>query len=131
MDTTRGLILLAHGSRDARWREPVQAVARRVAELDGTLLVRCAYLELTPPDLRTAAIDLIASGVRTISVLPLFLGLGKHLREDLPQLVAQLREAHPAVTFSLGQAVGEAPEVIDLLARMAVRSCAKGANSID
>lgn len=131
MNATRGLILFAHGSRDARWREPVEAVARRVAELDAGLGVRCAYLEFVLPDLPSAAMELIALGARSISVMPLFLGIGKHLREDLPQLVAQLRAAHPAVTFSLGQAVGEAPELVDLLARMAVRASAKAATSID
>lgn len=127
MNATRGLILFAHGSRDARWREPVEAVARRVAELEPELGVRCAYLELIPPDLPAAAMQLIAAGARFISVLPLFLGMGKHLREDLPRLVAQLRSAHPEVTFALRHAVGEAPELIDLLARMAVRDAAKAA----
>lgn len=123
MVATRGLIVFAHGSRDARWSEPVQAVARRAAELDPGLGVRCAYLELVPPTLPSAAIELIADGARSICVMPLFLGIGKHLREDLPQLLAQLRAAHPAVSFSLGQAIGEAPELIDLLARMALRDC--------
>ncbi len=131
INRTRGLILFAHGARDARWREPVEAVARRVAELDAGLGVRCAYLELVGPDLSAAALELIALGARSISVVPLFLGMGKHLREDLPRLVAQLRAAHPAVTFSLGQAVGEAPELIELLARIAVRDCAAAAASID
>ena len=127
MDASRGLIVFAHGSRDARWREPVEAVARRAAELDPRLGVRCAYLELVPPTLPSAAIELIAGGARSICVVPLFLGMGKHLREDLPQLLAQLRAAHPAVAFSLGQAIGEAPELIDLLARMAIRDCAGAA----
>jgi sirohydrochlorin cobaltochelatase len=93
--------------------------------------VRCAYLEIVAPDLPSAAMELIASGVRHISVLPLFLGIGKHLREDLPMLLAQLRSAHPQVTFVLRQAVGEAPELIDLLARMAVQNVTEAAPSID
>lgn len=131
MSATRGLILFAHGSRDARWCEPVQAVARRVAELEPGLGVRCAYLEIVPPDLSSAAMELIAGGARSISVLPLFLGMGKHLREDLPELVAQLRSAHPDVSFQLRQAVGEAPEVIELLARLAVQNVTEAATSID
>ncbi len=131
MDATHGLILFAHGSRDARWREPIEAVATRVAELAPGLGVRCAYLELVAPDLSAAATDLIAGGARSICVLPLFLGIGKHLRDDLPRLVAQLRASHPEVHFGLQGAVGEAPELIDLLARMAVASVADGAISID
>jgi len=121
MNATRGLIVFAHGSRDARWREPVEAVAARAAELDSGLLVRCAYLEMVAPDLSSAAIQLIALGARGITVFPLFLGVGKHLREDLPGLVDQLRAANPDVAFVLRPAIGEAPEVIDLLARLAVK----------
>ena len=121
MNATRGLIIFAHGSRDARWREPVEAVAARAAELDSGLLVRCAYLEMVAPDLSGAATQLIALGARTITVFPLFLGVGKHLREDLPGLVDQLRAANPDVAFVLRPAIGEAPEVIDLLARLAVK----------
>jgi len=117
-----GILLFAHGSRDARWREPVEAVARSVIAQDPTARVACAYLELVEPDLPTAAAALIAHGARSIRVVPLFLGMGKHVREDLPLLLEQLRAGHPAVDFSLAPAVGEAPEVIALLARMALKS---------
>ena len=50
-----------------------------------------------------------------------FLGMGKHVREDLPQLINALRAAHPAVVFTLAPAVGETTEVIDLLADIALR----------
>jgi len=115
-----GVVLFAHGSRDLRWREPVEAVAALAARLDPAVQVRCAYLELAAPDLRTAVDDLARDGVQSLDLLPLFLGVGKHLREDLPRLLAELRSAHPAVTITLRPAVGEMPEVMELLARIAV-----------
>ena len=121
MTAATGIVLFAHGSRDERWRAPVEAVARRVAALDPSARVACAYLELVAPDLRTAAAELIAGGAGAIRVVPLFLGMGKHLREDLPRLLDELRAAHPGVAFSLANAVGEEPEVIDLLARVALK----------
>ena len=117
-----GIVLLAHGSRDARWREPVEAVARRVAERAPAALVRCAYLELSQPDLRSAMAELVAAGVGSVRVIPLFLGMGKHLREDLPGLLDELRALHPQVPVELARAVGEEPEVLDLLARLALKT---------
>ena len=122
MTAATGIVLVAHGSRDERWRAPVEAVARRVATLDPSARVACAYLELVAPDLRTAAAELIARGAGAIRVVPLFLGMGKHLREDLPRLLDELRAEYPGVVISLAQAVGEEPEVIDLLARVALKS---------
>jgi len=116
------VVLFAHGSRDARWREPVEAVARRMTARRPEVPVACAYLELVEPDLPTAAGRLIADGSRSLRVVPLFLGMGKHVREDLPALVDALRAAHPDVVFSLAPAVGETTEVIDLLADIALRS---------
>jgi len=122
MQTPLGIVLFAHGSRDERWRAPVEAVARQVAVLDPTARVACAYLELVAPDLRTAVQALIAAGARRIRIVPLFLGMGRHVREDLPRLVDELQALHPDVAFSLRQAVGEDPEVIALLAKKAFES---------
>lgn len=122
MDGSRGIILFAHGSRDARWREPVEAVAARVRALEPQVLVRCAYLEAATPDLATAVAELVRDGARAVDVLPLFLGVGKHLREDLPGLVDGLRQAHPGLALNLRTAVGETPELVDLLARLALKN---------
>lgn len=116
-----GIVLFAHGSRDARWREPVEAVARRIAELAPDAPVVCAYLELMVPDLPTAAAGLVAQGVWAVRIVPLFLGIGKHVREDLPGLIDRLRVAHPGVDFSLQTAVGEDNRVIELLAQIALQ----------
>ncbi|MBW8716053.1 CbiX/SirB N-terminal domain-containing protein [Variovorax paradoxus] len=118
----RGIVLLAHGSRDERWREPIEAVAARVTALDPQARVACAYMELAAPDLRTAAAALIASGARRLRVVPLFLGMGKHAREDLPLQVDALRQTWPQVDFQLAGIVGEEPELVDLLARIASKS---------
>ncbi|KTT15785.1 sirohydrochlorin chelatase [Pseudacidovorax intermedius] len=118
--TARGIVLFAHGSRDAQWRAPVEAVARRVAEQAPDARVRCAYLELVAPDLPAAVAELVAEGVASIHVVPLFLGMGRHAREDLPVLMAELRQRHPGVHFTQAPAVGQDPAVIDLLARLAL-----------
>jgi sirohydrochlorin cobaltochelatase len=118
----RGIVLLAHGSRDERWREPIEAVAARVTALDPQARVVCAYMELAAPDLRTAAAALVASGARVVRVVPLFLGMGKHAREDLPVQVEALRQGWPQVDFQLAGIVGEEPELVDLLARIASKS---------
>ncbi|MDB5827221.1 MAG: cobalamin biosynthesis protein CbiX [Variovorax sp.] len=120
-DALTGIVLFAHGSRDARWREPVEAIARRLVELAPAAPVVCAYLELMAPGLPVAAAGLVAKGVSAVRIVPLFLGIGKHVREDLPGLVDGLRAAHPGVAFSLQTAVGEDARVIELLAQIALR----------
>jgi len=118
----RGVIVFAHGSRDPLWRAPMDAVAARIAARAHAVVVRCAFLELTQPDLPGAATDLVAQGVTEATILPMFLGVGRHAREDLPALVEILRAAHPQVTWRLLPAVGEDPRLLDLLADIGLDS---------
>jgi sirohydrochlorin cobaltochelatase len=116
----KGVILFGHGSRDPQWREPMEAVARRIRARVAEIEVRCAFLELEAPDLPTAAAELVAAGADAIRVVPMFLGAGRHAREDLPRLVEACRHAHPTVLFELQPPVGENPRVLDLIATLAL-----------
>jgi sirohydrochlorin cobaltochelatase len=77
----------------------METVAARLRAVQPGTPVRCAYLELDAPDLPQAAGELAASGARTITIVPMFLGTGRHAREDLPALVQELRARHPQVSF--------------------------------
>ncbi|MES2584742.1 MAG: CbiX/SirB N-terminal domain-containing protein [Pseudomonadota bacterium] len=116
----RGIILFAHGSRDPLWHKPIEAVAAHIATLATQTPVVCAYLELSTPDLGTATQTLVQQGVQAITILPMFLGVGKHAREDLPQLVAALRASYPETQFALKAAVGEDPRLVQLMAQIAL-----------
>jgi sirohydrochlorin cobaltochelatase len=115
-----GLLLFAHGARDAQWAQPFEQVATAVRARRPALLVRLAFLEFMAPDIRTAAAELARDGCTTIDVLPLFLGAGGHVRKDLPPLLDQLRAEHAGVAFTLHPAVGEAPALIAAMADLAL-----------
>jgi sirohydrochlorin cobaltochelatase len=117
---THAIILFGHGSRDPLWRLPMETVATRVRALQPGVAVRCAYLELDSPSLPEAAAQLVQAGAQRLTILPMFLGTGRHAREDLPLLLEQVRTAHPGVQVDLKQAVGENMQVVDLLARIAL-----------
>ncbi|WP_295957897.1 CbiX/SirB N-terminal domain-containing protein [Rhodoferax sp.] len=116
----RAVILFAHGSRDPLWHLPMQAVAAQVAAADPQVQVACAFLELTTPDLPTAAAQLVAQGAQQLTVVPMFLGVGRHVREDLPVLMDGLRQQHPGVNIVLQAAVGENTQLVALLAKIAL-----------
>jgi len=92
------------------------AVAQRIRDQIPHAWVACAYLELTEPSLSQAVAQAVEEGYLHIRVLPMFLGVGKHVREDLPVLMAQLQHDHPQVLFDLQAAVGEQSAVLDALA---------------
>ncbi len=119
-NSQRGIILFAHGSRDPLWKLPIEAVARRITERQSGEQVACAYLELTTPDLPSVTAQMVNQGASHIRIVPMFLGVGRHAREDLPELLTQLRSTHPGVVFELQPAVGEDPRLIDQIAQIAI-----------
>ena len=116
----KAIVLFAHGSRDPLWHRPMQAVAERVAALQPDVPVACAYLELCQPSLPEAAAAFIAAGASHVRVFPLFLGVGKHAREDLPLIMEEIRARHPEVRLELLPTAGESPQLTSLLASIAL-----------
>jgi sirohydrochlorin cobaltochelatase len=125
-----GLVLFAHGARDAQWAQPFEAVARQVRAQRPQCEVRLAYLEFLAPALPEAGAQLVAAGCTRVRVLPLFLGQGGHLKRDLPQLVDALRAAHPQVSWHLHRAAGEWPALIDAMAALAAQALTAGDHEV-
>lgn len=121
MTPPTAVVLFAHGSRDPLWRGPIDAVAQEIRCQSPNVDVSCAFLELTTPDLSTAVAQLVAQGHRSVRVVPMFLGMGRHAREDLPELLAQLRKTHPGLVLEILPAVGEMPELTRCLASLALQ----------
>ena len=117
---TTAIILFAHGSRDPLWRLPIEAVATEIRRRHPAALVSCAYLELCLPSLPQAADDMVSAGATHIRVFPLFLGVGKHAREDLPLIVEEIRCKHPLVRLELLATAGESAQLTALLADIAL-----------
>ena len=119
-----GVIVFAHGSRDPLWRQPVESVAQQIARRRGDVGLAEFEVGAGHHGRSVAARQLVAQGVTRVRVLPLFFGMGKHAREDLPVLMAQLAATHPAVTFEQLPAAGEDPRLTALLAQIALETAA-------
>ena len=119
--TKDGILLFAHGARDPAWAQPVEATERALrarAHAQGAD-VALAFLEFMSPTLLEAGAQLAAQGCTQVTVVPLFLGAGGHVRKDLPRLMAEMAEQHPQVQWRLSAAVGETDILIQALSEAA------------
>jgi sirohydrochlorin cobaltochelatase len=112
----KGLILLAHGSRDPMWSAPMRAIADRIRVQDPSLAVGLAFLEFTTPPFAEAVAAMITDSIESIDVAPLFLGQGGHLKRDVTALIDAARAAHPNVRITALPALGESREVVEAIA---------------
>lgn len=110
------LVLFAHGAREAAWAAPFRAIRDKVAAARPDLTVELAFLELMTPALEECIAQLAAGGHRRVTVAPLFLGMGGHLKRDLPQLLDGVRRHHPALEIVTLPPIGEAEALLDAIA---------------
>lgn len=125
----RGIVLFAHGARDPDWALPVQRLAELVAAGDAGASVRTAFLEHLPPPLEQAVDDLVKEGIRDVTVIPVFIAAGGHLKQDLPRIVADIRRSHPKLTIRLAPPMGESDAVLAAMAAYASAVSHDGGNA--
>jgi sirohydrochlorin cobaltochelatase len=116
----RAWIVFGHGSSDPDWSGPIRAIAHRLSERLGAQRVALAFLERQPPTLDQAAAALIADGATHVTVAPMFLGVGGHLKRDLPVMIDALRGRWPRVRFELGTPIGESRRVAEAIVESVV-----------
>jgi len=118
----QGLVLFAHGARDARWAKPFERLQQLAQAQRPDVIVKLAFLELMDPRLPAVVPQLVAAGCQHINVVPVFLGQGGHVLRDLPPLLDALRAAFPGLTLTVSDAVGENAGVLDAIADYCVQS---------
>lgn len=110
---TTGLLIVGHGSRDPNANVEFESfvAAYRVRRPD--IEVAHGYVELARPSLSTALRDL-AQRADSIVVLPLFLFAAGHVKNDIPLALSQARQDFPAVRFTVANALGVHPNLVQL-----------------
>ena len=111
----RGIVLFAHGARDPEWARPFERIRDRVRASRPECPIGLAYLEVMTPPLDEAIASLAAEGASSITVFPLFMAQGGHLKHDLPRLLDEIRKSHPNLPIALESAIGEVPEILEAI----------------
>lgn len=118
----RALVLFAHGARDPRWAEPFQRLQEIAQAQLPDDLVALAFLDLMAPGLPELVPQLLQSGCKEVTVVPVFFGQAGHLQRDLPLIVEKLQQEHPQLILKIAAAVGEDSRVLKAIAQYCVRS---------
>ncbi len=119
---TTALVLFAHGARDPEWAGPFRVLQQKVSARRPDLTVALAFLEVMQPSLAECVSRLAGDGHRRITIAPLFLAQGGHLKRDLPPLLADLQAQYPGTAFSLLPPIGEVTQLLDAIAGWLIES---------
>src|SRR4051812_43945038 len=81
----RAIILFAHGARDPEWAQPFKRIQQRIKAARPDATVELAFLEIMTPSLADAVLSVAQKGHRQVTVAPLFMAQGGHLKQDVPK----------------------------------------------
>lgn len=96
-----GIVLVSHGSHWPAALRQVQDIARGMQRAIPDIPVATAFLDINRPDPVTCCQALLQAGCRALAVMPFFLHAGRHVREDLPRMMDEVRQAWQGCRISL------------------------------
>ena len=114
-ETNSALLLFAHGSSDPGWAAPFVRLRAEIERREPHRRVALAYLERMSPSFEEAVAALHAEGVTAITVAPIFLAIGGHMRNDLPKLIEDMQQ-QTGIAFQVLPALGEVDSLIESIA---------------
>ena len=120
-----GVLLFAHGARDPAWADPVKRLQQILSAKIDQVGVHCAYLEHMQPDLATTVNRLMAQQIQRITLAPVFLAQGGHLKQDLPKQIAALQVQYPEMKLQVMPPLGESEVVLNAISDWIVQSTAR------
>jgi sirohydrochlorin cobaltochelatase len=115
------LILIAHGSRDPRWRESLETLTKSVLAASPSEEVCLAYMQFDGPTLQDVIEEGWRRGEREFRLLPLFMASAGHVDKDIRPLVKQLAPKFPGWQLEMLTPIGENPDFHDLIIRIATK----------
>lgn len=115
------LLLVAHGSRRQQSNKEVTALADKLRDSchDDYKIVHSGFLELATPSIPEGVENCINDGATQVIILPYFLNSGRHVVEDIPDIVEAARIRHPDVDIIVAPHLGTSSLMVELLVESA------------
>ncbi|MFT6432122.1 MAG: sirohydrochlorin ferrochelatase [Candidatus Azotimanducaceae bacterium] len=119
--TINSLLLIAHGSRRAQSNEEVFVLADKLRQAcsEQYQIVHAGFLEMHETLIPDGVKNCVDDGATSVTVLPYFLNSGRHVVEDVPNIVSDCRLQYPNVDIRIAPHLGASPMMVDLLISVA------------
>ena len=113
----KALLLIAHGSRRQQSNDEVVVLAEKLKKncSQQYTIVHAGFLELAETLIPDGIKNCVKDGATEIVVLPYFLNSGRHVVEDIPNIVDETRPEFPDINIKVAQHLGASDLMMDLL----------------
>lgn len=113
----KALLLVAHGSRRKQSNDEVVLLAEKLKKncSDQYEIIHAGFLELAETLIPDGIKRCVDDGASSIVVLPYFLNSGRHVIEDIPAIVDDVRPLFPTVDIRVAPHLGASELMMNLL----------------
>lgn len=113
----KALLLVAHGSRRKQSNDEVISLADTLRKNCSQQynIVNAAFLELAEVLIPDGIKQCVNEGASSIIILPYFLNSGRHVVEDIPNIVNDCKSQYPDINISIAPHLGASSLMINLL----------------
>ncbi len=113
----KALLLIAHGSRRQQSNAEVLELAERLKENCSQQypIIHAGFLEIATPQIPDVIKKCSEQGATEILILPYFLNSGRHVVDDIPNIVKDSKQYYPGIDIKVAAHLGNSPLILDLL----------------
>ena len=111
----KGVLVIAHGSRAKETEDTLEAILSLVKKKLPETVIECAFMEFSDRTVEKGVSALVANGATEIKVVPYFLFMGIHLKEDIPNMVAECAASYPDVKITMSEPLGVDERLADII----------------
>lgn len=119
----KNVILLGHGSKSKEAIDDFNFIVEAVKSKLGAKNVLGAHMELASPSLQDAVAQLYGLGERDVAIVPYFLYNGNHIKEDIPQIIDELKVQYPDLSIAFGRPIGKDISMADVIMKQVEEIC--------
>ena len=113
----KALLLVAHGSRRKQSNDEVVILANKLRQncSEQYPIIHAAFLELAEILIPEGIKKCVDDGATSIIILPYFLNSGRHVTEDIPNIVNDTKLQYPDIEIKIAPHIGNSHLMTDLL----------------
>lgn len=109
-----GVLVIGHGSRSKDAKEAFYQIVEQLKEsMEGE--VEGCFMEISEPHIPETIEKMYCKGIRKITALPYFLFNGIHIKEDIPEILQEVKGKYTDLTISIAQPIGYHKAVVEIL----------------
>ncbi len=109
----KAIIILSHGSKNKKSNKQFKRLVSK--SHNENKYIKGAFLEYGKPQFEKVVKEILNNNITDITIFPLFLFEGYHVKEDIPEKIIKLKNKYPELKFTLMEPLGLREDFSDFL----------------